>query len=323
LEDTGSARGERFDVLGLGAVAIDDLLFVASYPPADSKARVLGRARHCGGLTGTALVAAARLGSRCAYAGVLGEDGLSELAVDNFVRAGIDVSALRRRSGVGPILSTVLIGREDATRTVLSDRNGFDGPDPDWPPPAFIRAARVLFVDHLGIPGMIRAARIARAAGNAVVADFERSPPPDFPALLDLVDHLIVGRSFAAQLTGESDPVAAARALWHAGRSAVVVTGGALGCWAIDGPEGTPLHEQPAFPVAVVDTTGCGDVFHGAYASALARGESLADRLRLAGAAAALKATRPGGQAGIPDRAAVSAFLRSQPADPAPRPGLP
>ena len=61
--------------------------------------------------------------------------------------------------------------------------------------------------------------------------------------------------------------------------------------------------------VTVVDTTGCGDVFHGAYAAGLAQGLDLADAIRLASAAAALKATQRGGQAGIPTRAAVDSFL--------------
>jgi sugar/nucleoside kinase (ribokinase family) len=303
---------DRLDILGLGAVAVDDLLVVATYPAADAKARVLGRHRQCGGLTGTALVAAARLGSRCGYAGVLGVDELSDLVVDNFAREGVDVSIVQRRPGVGPIRSTIVIGRDDATRTVFSDRNGFEGPDPDWPDPEVIRSVRVLFVDHLGVPATIRAARIAREAGIPVVADFERVPSPDFADLLDLADHLIIGRSFAADLTGETDPGAAALALWRGGRSAVVVTCGIEGCWAVDGSDRRALRRQPAFPVATVDTTGCGDVFHGAYASALARGDRLDDRLRLASASAALKATRPGGQAGIPDRAAVLDFLGRQ-----------
>jgi len=66
---------------------------------------------------------------------------------------------------------------------------------------------------------------------------------------------------------------------------------------------------QPAYRVQVMDTTGCGDVFHGAYASALVRGLELPERIRFASAAAALKATQPGGQAGIPSRAAVEEFL--------------
>lgn len=302
-------EANRFDILGLGAVAVDDLLYVTSYPPADSKATVLRRERQCGGLTGTALVAAARLGARCAYAGVLGVDELSDLAVANFEREGVNISHLPRRAGASPIRSTIIIGESDATRTIFSDRRSFVGPDPTWPDPDVIRSARVLFVDHLGVEGTIRAARIAREAGIPVVADFERVSSPDFPTLLDLADHLIIGLGFASRLTGKPDPGEAARALWNDHRAAVVVTCGARGCWAVDSPDAGALRHQPALPVAAIDTTGCGDVFHGAYASALARGEDLPYRLVFASAAAALKATRPGGQAGIPDRTAVLAFL--------------
>jgi len=69
------------DILGLGAVAVDDLLYVSSYPPADSKVHVTSTDRQCGGLTATALVAAARLGCVCAYAGVVGTDENSEFAL--------------------------------------------------------------------------------------------------------------------------------------------------------------------------------------------------------------------------------------------------
>ncbi len=64
---------ERFDILGLGCTAVDDLIYVESYPAADSKVRIRRRERQGGGLTGTALVAAARMGARCQYAGGLGE----------------------------------------------------------------------------------------------------------------------------------------------------------------------------------------------------------------------------------------------------------
>jgi sugar/nucleoside kinase (ribokinase family) len=309
VDDSGQPAVARLDVLGLGAVAIDDLLYVASYPPVDAKARVLGRERRCGGLAGTALVAAARLGARCAYAGVLGTDRASGWVLAHLAREGVDVAPTRRRPGVGPIRSTIIIGREDATRTVFSHRGGFIGPDPDWPPEAVLRAARVVLVDHIGVAGMARAARFVRGAGIPVVADFERDPGPGFPELLALADHLVVGRDFAARLTGEADPAAAARALWRVDRAAVVVTCGAAGCWAVEGPDPDPPRHCPAFAIAAVDTTGCGDVFHGAYAAALARGEGLDGRLRLASAAAALKASRPGGRGGIPTRTEVLALL--------------
>jgi len=121
---------------------------------------------------------------------------------------------------------------------------------------------------------------------------------------------LIVSRPFAQQLTNSADPVEAAKRLWTNERTVVAITGGADGAWFLTA--GGKVQHQPAFKVNVVDTTGCGDVFHGAYASMLARGADAAERIRFASAAAALKATQPGGQAGIPTRSAVESFLQQQ-----------
>ena len=85
-------------------------------------------------------------------------------------------------------------------------------------------------------------------------------------------------------------------------RSAVVTCGGA-GSWYVSDADPEAARHQPALPVKVVDTTGCGDVFHGAYAAALVHGLDVAGAVRFASAAAGLKAASPGGQAGIPTRA--------------------
>ena len=298
-----------FDVLGLGCVAVDDLLYVPGYPPADAKVRVRRRERQCGGLTATALVAAARLGARCAYAGTLGPDPDSAFVVRCFQKEGIDVTHLARRPDARPIHSTIIVDETRHTRTIFFDLAGSVGAQEDSPPEEVLRSTRVLYVDHYGIEGMTRAATVARAAGIPVVADLERDEWPGFAGLLALVNHLILSRDFAARQTGTADPAAAALKLWRPDRQAVVVTCGAEGCWYVgaDRPE-TPIH-HPAHRVEVADSTGCGDVFHGAYAAALARGLDLPGRVRFATAAAALKATRPGAQAGIPTRAAVEDFL--------------
>ena len=300
------------DVLGLGCVAVDDLLYVAAYPPPDAKVQVLRRERQGGGQTGTALVAAARLGARCAYAGVLGEDEDSRFVRDNFRREGVSVELIATRPGVRPIRSTVIVDETRQTRTVLYDLAGTVGADPELPSAEVIRSARVLAVDHYGIEGILRAARIAAESGIHVVADLERSDHPGFAELLARVDHLVVSRDFAERLTGAAIPAVAAEKLWSAGRQAVVITCGADGCW-YRGAGAAAARHQPAFAVAVVDTTGCGDVFHGAYAAALARGVNLDERVRFAAAVAALKATHHGGQAGIPTRAITEKFLATCP----------
>jgi sugar/nucleoside kinase (ribokinase family) len=300
------------DVLGLGCVAVDDLLYVAAYPPADAKVQVRRRERQGGGLTGTALVAAARLGARCAYAGVLGEDEDSRFVRDNFIREGVSVEHIATRPGARPIRSTIIVDETRQTRTIFYDLAGTVGADLELPSEEVIRSARVLAVDHYGIEGILRAARIAGAAGIPVVADLERSDRPGFADLLARVDHLVVSRGFAERLTGAASPADATEKLWSADRQAVVITCGADGCWYRGAGDAAARH-QPAFAVAVVDTTGCGDVFHGAYAAALARGMQLEERVRFAAAAAALKATRHGGQAGIPTRAATEKFLAACP----------
>src|SRR5438309_5767533 len=155
----------RYDVLGLGCVAIDDLLYVDSYPAADTKVQIRRHERQCGGLTGTALVAAARQGSNCAYAGSLGEDELSQFVLDRLAQEGIDVTHVKRVADARPIHSVIIIDDKTRTRTVLYDLENVVGAQADWPPEDMIRAARVLFVDHFGVEGMIRAARIAKQAG--------------------------------------------------------------------------------------------------------------------------------------------------------------
>ena len=88
--------------------------------------------------------------------------------------------------------------------------------------------------------------------------------------LLALVDHLIVPERFARQATGVNDPARATEALWSDDRAAVVVTCGPAGCWYLGEPSQEGPRHYPAPAIDVVDTTGCGDVFHGAYAAGIA-----------------------------------------------------
>jgi sulfofructose kinase len=303
------ASAKHFDVLGLGCAAVDDILYVEQYPRADAKVRVLRRERHCGGLTATALVAAARLGAKCAFAGTLGFDDGSEFVLETMRREGIEVCHAVRRKDAGPVRSTIVVDEAKHTRNVFADVNDVRGADARLPAREVIKSSRVLLIDHFGMAGNIRAARIARSAGIPVVSDFENHEEPGFSELLALVDHPIFSQRMAEALTGEKDAGRAAAKLWNNERAVVVVTCGGRGAWFVGCAE-EPRH-VPAFKLNAVDTTGCGDVFHGAYAAALARGRSAEECVRFAAAAAALKALTHGGQNGIPSRKVVENFLRT------------
>src|SRR5205814_352601 len=116
------------------------------------------------------------------------------------------------------------------TRNIFFDVEHAIGAPMDVPA-SLIASCRVLFIDHLGVPGMIRAARLARRASVPIVADFESDDHPRFRELLALADHVIVSQGFARKLTGKRSPEHAVRALAKAGHEVVLVTCGEKGYW--------------------------------------------------------------------------------------------
>jgi len=301
------------EVLGLGAVAVDDMVYLDHFPEADSKVPVQRTERRAGGNAGTALVAARRMGRACAYAGSLDDsDELSRFIISAFETEGVSTRQVARRPGTRPVHSTILMDTLGKTRTILFDLRGAAGADPELPSEDVIRSARVLLVDHIGLAGMVRAARTARGAGIPVVADLELDEGSLSAELLTLASHLILPYDFARAFTRGKTAPEILRALWRPDRAAVVITRGSEGCWYLTSEEPGSVYHQPAFHVQAVDTNGCGDIFHGVYAAGLCEGMAAAERIRFASAVSGLKAMRPGGQAAIPLRAAAERFLRER-----------
>lgn len=303
-----------YDVLGLGAVAVDDLLYVDAYPAADVKVRVRSRRRELGGQTGTALIAAARLGAKCAFGGQLGENDLSRYAEEVLRREGVDTSPAARTDVGTPAHSTIIVDQRTGSRTIFSSVSDAGmGPGRGHLAEPVIANARVLLIDHHGVEATLHAVEIAKFWTVPIVADFERYVEhAAFDEMLNNVDHLIVSERFACEATRESGAEAACLALWSEERRAVVVTCGADGgCW-IDANSPMDVRYYDAFPVETVDTTGCGDVFHGAYAAMLARGAHVGECVVGASAAAAMKAQRKGGASGCPTRAELLRFLEDR-----------
>lgn len=284
------ASTKHFDVLGLGCAAVDDFIYVSAYPAIDTKLRVRRTLRKCGGLTGAALVAAARLGARCAYAGCLGTDELSEHVANDFKQEGVDISHAPRLAEARVVHSTIVVGEDNGSRNIFFEDSGIVGAHDTLPDEEVIRQAKLLIIDHLGMQGNLRVARAAREAGVAVVADLEFNTSPLFGEVMALVDHLVLSEDFALHISHQANAADAAQSLWKSNRAAVIVTSGRAGCWSVASEHGHPPRHHPAFEVNAADTTGCGDVFHGAYAASLALGKPLDERIRFASAAAALKA---------------------------------
>jgi sulfofructose kinase len=289
----------EFDIFGLGTIAVDDCLYVDSYPPPDQKSRINREGRNVGGQIATALAAACRLGAHCAYGTMLGEDELSAAARNALETAGVDCRFVQRSPGAGPIHSVIVLDEKAGTRNIFYNVSRTVPVPASQISPEMMGNTRVMLTDQFGPDTAIHAAQCARQKGVAVVMDLEWPDAPRLDEMMPLADHLLVPRDFAAACTGFSTPSQAAEELHRRSpRACTAVTCGREGCYYI--LASAPVQHLPAPRVESLETTGCGDVFHGAYAAALAGGKDVLDCLRFASAAAAVFATRPSGWQHLP-----------------------
>jgi sugar/nucleoside kinase (ribokinase family) len=294
----------NLQVLGFGAIAIDDIIYV-DRPLSAGKGRVTSRITDHGGNVATALVAVARLGGRAGYIGWLCDKPDGSLSARELERHGVDTSFSPRRADAKAIQSVIIVG-SDGERFIAFDDNVPHGTS-DTLADETLAQAKVLLVDAYAVHSPAIAAR-ARRLGLDVVADIEWTEGATTDTLIGLSNHLVLPRAFAETFSGESGIAAIMGSLWSDDRAAVVVTEGGKGAYVRQKGDNAVWH-IPAHKVSAVDTTGAGDCFHGAYALALAEGKPPLECVLFANAAAAIAVTGQGGRMALPDRSACLSMM--------------
>jgi sulfofructose kinase len=300
-----------FDVLGIGRPYFDQLLVVPHIPAPDELLAVEDLQQQGGGPVPTALITLARLGASTAIWGGVGGDPRGDFVTADFVRHGVNRDHLMVFKDMETACSVILIDRTTGKRSILSYRGRAPVLEPHHVDSSIVARGRILHMSGSYQQAEIRAARIAKSLG--VVTSFDGGAGlvrPGIAELVDLSDLLIVARTFAEEETGLSDVDACARNFLGRGPQTVVITDGTAGSWGwtVAGD----YHYQPAFKVQVADTTGAGDVYHGAFLYGVLQGWHLERVLEFASAVAALKCTRLGGRAGIPTMGEAERFLATR-----------
>jgi len=297
------------DVLGLGAVSVDHVGTLAGWPREGGRMLIETFSLHDGGLVGTALVAAARLGGRAAWTGKLGRSPMAGRAIEALEKEGIDTSLVVRDKDSEPVLAFIFTNSTDGQRTILWTRTGVryprqsELPDDRWPE----RTRVFLFDGESGRAG-VEAAQVARSHGIPVVVDIVQRDDHVGDALA-ASSHIILSERFAGLQTGKTELPDMLRGLQTDPGQTVIITRGEKGCVGLSAGR---QFELPAYPVDAVDTTGCGDTFHGAFALGLARGMPEIEAARFASAAGALCATKLGGREGLPTLRELEEFVARQ-----------
>jgi sugar/nucleoside kinase (ribokinase family) len=300
----------RFDLLGLGQNSLDRVAFVEGPPPLPDAPEPAEALELPGGQVATAVLACARLGLRTAYAGAVGDDGAAPIVLEPLRRAGVDLSGVRTVKGARTRRALIYVEAKSGERHVHPRRDPRLVLAAEEVDAAAVEGSRALHLDADHPEAALRAARLARAAGAAVLLDLDR-PGPGVEELLAQADFPIVSQRFAEWISGGGSVADGLGELLARGARLAVATLGAGGALA-RGPGDPAPFPSPGFRVEARDTTGAGDVFHAAFAFGLLQGWGLERVLRTANAAAALACRAVGAQGGLPDRPALEAFLAAR-----------
>ncbi|MDB6002382.1 MAG: PfkB domain protein [Rhizobacter sp.] len=292
----------------LGLSAFDVTWQVDTLPSGGGKTRATGLREGGGGMAANAATAAARLGAQVQFWGRAGQDSAGQAMHAQLAALGVDVSQFRLFEGARSSVSGIVVdGRGE--RMIVNFRGADLPADAQWLPLERLAEVDAVLADPRWPEGALALFQAARERGVPTVLDGDVADAAIFDLLLPHTDEAVFSEpglaGYASECAAVEDQLRFA--LSRGARRAAVTLGERGLAWA----DASGIHTLPAFDVHVVDTTGAGDVFHGALAFAAGARWDVRRAFRFSSAVAALKCTRPGGREGVPDFATAISLVQS------------
>jgi sulfofructose kinase len=294
----------------VGMSGLDRIMRVSSFATGGSKLYASSYDEIGGGPAASAAVTVQRLGGAARLIARIGDDATGSAIRRELEEHGVDVGLMRTLPGALSAASNVAVDDGGERQITHFGGRGLDV-DAEWVDATTLADTDVVLADMGWRRGAHRVLTLAAAAGIATVLDADLSVDPRAPELLGLAAHVVFSEAALVHMSGVSDPVKGLQ--WARSRVAGPYVGVTIGAKGYLWLEDETLHAIPGYPIHAIDTLGAGDVFHGAYALALAEGRDVPTAARFANAAAAIKCTRASGRRGIPLRAEVDAWFAQHP----------
>ena len=251
---------KEFEIAGYDMPCVDLAVNVDVFPKPNGGTGINAMSWQGGGKVATGMVAAARLGAKCAMIGAVGSDDYGAFCLRDFERHGIDISGMKTRQGETTSLSIVLSDRETQGRSIVYRSGTANPPTLEEIEERILTGCQWFFISHATHVAMESAKR-AKKAGAKIIVDAD-SYSSEMMENIGIIDVFIASEFFYKVLfRGKEEAFEAnCREVQKMGPSIVVFTLGAKGCVGYSEEDG--FFQMPSFAVDVQDTVGAGDVFH-------------------------------------------------------------
>ena len=293
------------EVVGIGDPIMDFLIHTNRIPVTNGVSRLKDYSWQGGGKVPTALVALGILGVRTGIIGVVGADAFGRFCIDDFKRHNVDTSRLIVDPKGRTTFCICLSEQESQGRSFNGRGSTVRKLTVDDLDKAYVTQGRFLHLSDMDQPSR-QAAVWAREKGVTVAFDADYYHP-EIEGNYELIDVFIASEFYYNGVFMDDNYEKNCNSIQEQGPEIVVFTFGERGCLGVYGDK---YFKIPAFKVEVMDTTGAGDVYHGAFIYGLLQGWDVEYTARFSSAVAAIKCTRVGGRAGIPDVPTVEKFLK-------------
>ena len=257
------------DIVGIGASTLDRFIVVDHYPTGREVQQVVSSTTDGGGPVATALAVAGKYGARTAMIDSIGDDMVGRHILDDFEKYNVNTEAIQVESGANSGVATILVKQSTGERAVFFERSTATEPEFLDTHKQLIESAYILHINGRHRQLMCSAMAVAKEVDTIISLDGgAQRYDEDMKPITEASHIVIVARDYAEKYTGTTNLEDACRIIHERGALVAGVTDGANGSYFV-WPDGTAYRCKPFPQEAVVDTTGAGDSFHGAFLSKL------------------------------------------------------
>ncbi len=308
-ENSNDTSALKARVLTVGIAVADYVFHIGELPTKAEKYFAQDQYDVAGGIAVNAALTIRALGGHASLLSRIGDDAAGALLRDTLTCCGVDMSLVETREDQKSASSAVIVDAS-GERMIVNHRSEALFADPPAIEVQSLHAVKAVLGDMRWTEATAIAFERAKTVKIPTVLDFDLTNTDIPQSILDLSDYIIFGEAALLRFARRADVISALKTTKDKLPSSLIaVTTGRNGIHFINRDD--KLFHIPSRSVDVISTLGAGDVFHGAFALAIAEEQSFERALRFANDVSALKVSSPPHQSKFPTRSEVAAFQRS------------